>query len=181
MPFTPAIPPQGDPYYDTPNPSQQPAAPASQNPWSDDELNQARDYYMNFISQNRVPTSWGDVRDPLNAYQSLRTQGQSHSNALNGALSYLGWNSPANAPGANAQPQGGGGGSYYGGGGAGQNNGKGLFDPALYAPFVGTAPDYHAPTLPTLPNFDTYYDVNAHPIPTFTAPVYRGPGMSKKS
>jgi hypothetical protein len=162
-----------DDYYNT-----DPSAPPPALPWSPDELNQARDYYMNFISQNRIPTTWGDVRDPLNIYQQFRQAGQSHSDALNGSLSYLGWNSAANAPGAGAAQQGGagGGGSSYYGGGGGTPNGQGLFDPRLYAPFVGTAPTYHAPTLPNAPNFDDYYNAAAVPA----TPVYRGPGMSKK-
>lgn len=47
-------------------------------------------------------------------------------------------------------PPGGGG----GGGGGNTNSGQGLFNPALYTPFTGTAPTYQAPTLPDAPQFN---------------------------
>lgn len=42
-----------------------------------------------------------------------------------------------------------------GNGGGGANNGQGLFNPALYAPFTGTPPTYVPPTLPNAPQWKT--------------------------
>lgn len=171
VPARMAQPPPVDDFYNT-----DPAAPSS-DPWTTDELNSARDYYLNFISQNRIPTSWGDVRDPMGLYQEQRAQGAGHDQALQFPIGYLGWNAPMTAGGGTSSGSGGGGGQA---GGGFVNSGKGLFDPALYAPWTGTPPSYTSPTLAAVPSFDTYYDVGANPIPTYQAPVYRGPGMTKK-
>jgi hypothetical protein len=88
-----------------------------QDPWSNEELDAARQFYTDFITQHGL-SAWGTADDPLNAYKTLRQRGQSVDDARQGALAQLGWNDPAKWPSAagGAPPAAGSGGS---GGGSG--------------------------------------------------------------
>jgi hypothetical protein len=62
-----------------------------QDPWSNEELDAARQFYTDFITQHGL-SAWGTADDPLNAYKTLRQRGQSVDDARQGALAQLGWN-----------------------------------------------------------------------------------------
>lgn len=93
----------------------------------------------------------GSTRDPQTGVITYAPGTSTGTNPANpGGIGNVGAAvAPASAPSS-------GGGSGGGGGDAGAtNNGQGLFNPALYAPFTGTPPSYVPPTLPNAPQWKT--------------------------
>lgn len=66
-------------------------------PYTQDDLNNARQFYADFIQQHGL-SSWGDPSDAVRFYQSARQQGQTHDAALQSSLSSLGWNDASKWP-----------------------------------------------------------------------------------
>lgn len=68
----------------------EPAPSATPDPWSDDDLSAATQFYQNYIASHGIQT-WGDASDGVRAYQAARRGGADHNTALTRALTDLGW------------------------------------------------------------------------------------------
>jgi hypothetical protein len=130
-----------------------------QDPWSNDELEAARQFYADFINQHGL-SAWGTADDPLNVYKTLRQRGQSVEDARQGALAQLGWNDSSKWPSAAAP-------AAPGAPSAGGSGKAGAQPPTLA--------NFQAPPMLDLggPPGLSYLP----PAPNFTAPQFRAPSV----
>src|SRR4051812_13707370 len=96
MPIFSPNPTEGDPAGG--GPGTPPTAPPD--PWSAEDLDAATQFYTNYIHEHHIE-SFGQPIDGVYAYQLARRNGLSHADALQAALTQLGWDHnlpPVNPP-----------------------------------------------------------------------------------